>query len=131
MMLLVVVTIIVVILFMLMQLSRENEVLKKELLEKNEKVIKLTKKIIKDMMQGKFTIDDIETAKKSFNLALNMALDNEVSLLNNYVFHVFENLPLIEERLDLINKCTKEDIMKVAKKVKINAIYALEGKDEN
>ena len=99
---------------------------------KNSKnAIKLTKKIIKDMMQGKFTIDDIETAKKSFNLALNLALDNEVTILNNYVFHVFENLPLIEDRLDLINKCTKEDIMKVAKKIKINAIYALEGKDEN
>ena len=92
--------------------------------------IKLTKKVIKEIMQGKFTDEDLETAKKSFNLALNMALDNEVSILNNYVFHVFEDFPLIEERLELINKCTKEDIIKVAKKVKINAIFALEGKDE-
>ena len=63
MMLLVVVTIIVVILFMLMQLSRENEVLKKELLEKNEKVIKLTKKIAKK--SGK-SVAKKEFAKERF-----------------------------------------------------------------
>ena len=41
------------------------------------------------------------------------------------------NLGDIEERKQMIEKVTKEDIIKVAKKVKIDTIFLLEGNKED
>ncbi len=92
--------------------------------------IKLIKKVIKDMEMGKFSEEEIDIAKQNYELALKISLDNQIAILNNYVFKIFDNLPELEERLEKIKKVTKEDIMKVAHKLKINTIFALEGEEE-
>ena len=94
-----------------------------------KKAITLAKRCLKEMVNGDFSEEDLKDAIKNINLALDYTYDNNSSLLNNYVFNIFDSLPLIEDRKKELNKITKEDVIKVAKKIKLNTIYVLNGKD--
>lgn len=100
--------------------SLENESVKKANL--------LIKKCIKGMAKGDLTEEEIEDAKRNLNLSLDLNMDNSVALLNNYVFYKLDDLPPIEERKELISKVTKEEIVNVARKIKLNTVYVLGGK---
>lgn len=96
--------------------------------EKNKKdAVRLIKKVLKMLANGQFSAEDIADAKQNYELALNMSLDNQIAILNNYVFNVFDNLPDIEKRIELIRGITYDEVLKVAKKIKLNTIFALEG----
>jgi predicted Zn-dependent peptidase len=92
-----------------------------------EKAIKLISQGVKEMAKGEFTDKDLEDAKKNLLFSLDMTLDNNIAILNNYVFHIFDNLPTLEERKKLIENVNKEDIVNLAKKIKLNTIYYLKG----
>ena len=85
---------------------------------------------LKDMINGDFSDDELNDAKLNLVMSLDLAQDNNVSILNNYVFNIFDNLPDLDKRKELINKVTREDVIDVAKKLKLNTIYVLEGKGE-
>ena len=93
-----------------------------------KKAINLVKKCLKEMLNGDFSDKDLEDAKMNLTMSLDLALDNNVSILNNYVFNIFDDLPDIDKRKELISKVTKEDITSVAKALKLNTIYVLKGK---
>ena len=98
--------------------------------KKNQKdTVRLIKKVIKMMANGEFTEEELADAKRNYELSLSMSLDNQIAILNNYVFKVFNKLPDLEERIELIRGITFAEIVQVAKKLKLNTIYALEGKD--
>lgn len=90
---------------------------------------KLIKKSVNEMLDGKYTEENIEDAKKNLVFSLKMGLDNNVSILNNYVFNIFDDLPLLEDRIDLIKNVTKDDLMKCAKSLSLNTIYVQEAGD--
>lgn len=92
---------------------------------------KLIKKSIKEMLDSNYTDETIEDAKKNLIFSLKMGLDNNVSILNNYVFNVYDELPLIDERIELINKVTREDLNKCAKSLSLNTIYIQDAGDKN
>lgn len=94
-----------------------------------KKAVSMVKKCLKEMQTGDFLESDLEDAKKSISLALDLTSDNNSSLLNNYVFHEFDNLPLIDERKKSLAKLTKEDVVNVSRKLKLNTIYVLKGKE--
>lgn len=96
-----------------------------------KKAINLIKKELKAMQSGNFSLDELEDAKKNMIVSLDFALDNNISILNNYVFNIYADLPLIEERKELYKNITKEDIINVSKKIKINTTFTLKGKGEN
>lgn len=96
-----------------------------------KKAISLIKKELKAMQSGNFSLDELEDAKKNMIVSLDFALDNNISILNNYVFNIYADLPLIEERKELYKNITKEDIINVSKKIKINTTFTLKGKGEN
>lgn len=100
-------------------LSLDNEGVKK--------AIQLAKKCVKSLVKGEFDEDDLEDAKKNLILSMNLSMDNNIAILNNYIFNIFDNLPSIEERKEKILAVTKEDIINVAKKVKPNTVYVLKG----
>ena len=95
--------------------------------KKSAKVTTLVKKCLKMIQDGKFTEDDINSAVLSIKTSLKLSIDSKENIFNNYVFNVYENLPLLEERLNLFDNVTKEDIITVAKKIKLNIIYLLGG----
>lgn len=92
---------------------------------------KLIKKCINEMVKGDYSDNEIEDAKKNLTFSLKMGLDNNVSILNNYVFNVFDNLPLIDERIELINKTTREDLMKCGESLSLNTVYVQNAGDDN
>ena len=96
-----------------------------------KRAVSMVKKCLKEMQTGDFLDSDLEDAKKSISLALDLTSDNNSSLLNNYVFHEFDNLPLIDERKKSLAKLTKEDVVNVSRKLKLNTIYVLKGKENN
>ena len=77
------------------------------------------------MKKGDFTDEDINDAKQNLLLSLNVNKNNPNSILANYQFKYFINNYTIEEKIELIEKITKEDIISLAKKIKENTIYIL------
>lgn len=87
--------------------------------------VKLIQKAMKEMAIGKFSDEELEMAKEQLCFALTMSLDNQNSIINNYLFHNLVGTPLLEERKEDLLAVTKEDIMKLAKKMKHALIYEL------
>lgn len=95
-----------------------------------KKAITLINKCLKEMVSGNFTEEEVKDAVANLCISLDLAYDNNVSLLNNYVFNYFDNMPLIDERKDMLNKTTREDVINLAKKIKLNTVFTLKGKEE-
>ena len=91
------------------------------------KAVDLVKKCVKEMISGKFSDEELEDAKMNMMMSLDLVNDNNVAILNNYVFECWDNLPTIEKRKEMLKNVKKEDIIKMAKKLKLNTIYVLEG----
>ena len=92
------------------------------------KSVSLVKKELKNMQKGMFTDEEISDACNNMIISLDMTKDNNVALLNNYVLYVYDNLTPIDERVKLYKEIKKEDIINVAKKIKLNTIFTLEGR---
>ena len=95
-----------------------------------KKATLLVKKELKNMQVGNFTEEELKDAINNMIVSLDMAQDNNVSIINNYVFHVFDNLPMPEERVEMFKNIKKEDVINVAKKVKLNTVFTLEGRNK-
>jgi predicted Zn-dependent peptidase len=95
-----------------------------------KKAALLVKKELKNMQAGNFTEEELKDAINNMIISLDMAQDNTVSIINNYVFHVFDNLPMPEERVEMFKNIKKEDVINVAKKVKLNTVFTLEGRNK-
>ena len=95
------------------------------------KTIKLIKKLMKEMETGEFDDESIEFAKNNYLSLLKEIEDNENAIIETYLAKDLLNLGDIEERKKEIMKVTKEEIIEVAKKVKIDTIFLLEGVLDN
>lgn len=93
-----------------------------------KKAISLVKKELKSMQNGNFSEEEVRDAINNMVISLDMSLDNNIAILNNYVFNIYDKLPSIEERKEYFKKLTKEYIVNVSKKVKLNTIFTLEGR---
>lgn len=93
-----------------------------------KKAISLVKKELKSMQNGNFSEEEVKDAINNMVISLDISLDNNIAILNNYVFNIYDKLPSIEERKEYFKKLTKEDIVNVSKKVKLNTIFTLEGR---
>lgn len=96
-----------------------------------KKAEKLIKQSISEMVNGKYSDETIKDAIKNLTFSLKMGLDNNVSILNNYVFNYFDNLPLVDERINSISKVTKDDLIKCGKSLVLNTVYIQEAGDNN
>lgn len=101
--------------------------------ENFEKTVDLVKELMKDMENGEFTTNDIDIVKENYISLLKEIEDNENAIIETYLAKDLLNLGDIDERKKEIMKVTKEDIVNVAKKVKLDTIFLLEGvlTDEN
>lgn len=95
--------------------------------ENFEKTLRLVKKLIKDMAKGNFTLENIKIAQENYISLLKEIEDNEAAIIETYLAKDLLNLGDVKERKQEIMKVTKEDIIKLAKKVKIDTVFLLEG----
>jgi predicted Zn-dependent peptidase len=92
-----------------------------------DKSVSLIKEELKKMKNGQFKDEEIKEAKVSYIASLKEIEDTPSSMISIYEAHEYLNYGLMEEREENINKVTKEDIINLSKKLKLDTIYLLEG----
>ena len=95
--------------------------------ENFDMTVKLVKDLMKEMENGKFSEEDINVACENYISMLSEIEDNPDAIVETYLAKDLLNLGDIEERKEEIRKVTKEDIINISKKVKIDTIFLLEG----
>ena len=79
------------------------------------------------MKKGKFTDSDINIAKEYFQTALDSVVESEASMIENYFMMDLMGLDDIDVRRRKMNEVSKADIIKVAKKIKMDTVFCIEG----
>jgi predicted Zn-dependent peptidase len=92
--------------------------------------VKLATKAMKEMMDGDFSEEEFENAKRTIISSIKMSEDTLGGIVNNYLFKNLDDLPFYDERIKEFNSVTREEVLEVAKKVKLNTIYLLTGEEE-
>lgn len=96
-----------------------------------EKSLSLIEKNLLAMKKGDFSEDDIRKAKEYYNTAIDEAFESENSIISEYFMHEVVHTDLLEEKREKMGKVTKEEIVRLAKKIDIDTVFLLEGiKDE-
>lgn len=99
--------------------------------DNTDKCIKLIRKCLKNVRDGKFATEDLDSARNTIISGVKASMDNPMGIINSYFSKVLVDTPSNEERIANFNKITKEDIIKVSKKVNLHTIYILEEGDQN
>ncbi len=94
-----------------------------------DKCIGLVNKALDEMKNGIFEDEDLINAKKSILNNIYISLDSPGGMINNYFMNNIDNIPLPEERIKLYNSITKEEVMELGNKIKLNVIYILKGSE--
>ena len=92
-----------------------------------DKTVKLIEKDLEDMRKGKFSDADISVAKEYFYTALEELQESPDRIINDYLMMELLGTDEINVKRLMIDKVTKEEIIKVAKKVRLDTIFLLEG----
>ena len=95
-------------------------------IENYEKTVKLIKEQLEDMKKGNFTDEDIENAKTGIIATIKSIPDEQETQVTYYFGQeVAEHKLEFEEYEEQIKSVTKEEIMDLAKKIKVNTVYFL------
>lgn len=92
-----------------------------------KKTVSLIKKELKNMEKGNFDTEEINSAKAIYNSSVLSMEDSPYSLIGVYKAEKYLNLDPIDVRIEEIKKVDKDMIMKLAKKIKMDTIFLLEG----
>ena len=95
------------------------------------KAISLIKKEIDKIKAGEITDEEIKQAKEIYISGCKEITDSPVSIINNYLSYEYLSYDLAQDRIKLIKKITKKDIITLANKLKYNKTFMLEGTLEN
>ncbi len=92
-----------------------------------KKSLTLIKREVYNMKKGKFTDEDIIKAKITYINSLKELEDSPQSLLSLYSGMEYLKSDDIDTRFNMINKVTKEDVIKLSSKIHLDTVYLLEG----
>lgn len=95
-----------------------------------DKTKSLINKTLKEMANN-VTDDEVKRAVSAIISSINMSLDSPDRIIDIYFFQYINSIDDIETRINEFKKITKEDVMKIASKVKLNTIYTLKGGNTN
>lgn len=96
-----------------------------------EPAIKLIKKCLKDITSGKISEELLTSSKNTIISGIKASSDTPIGIINTALSRVLVSSDDIEDRINNFNKITKEDIIKVSKKVSLHTILTLEKEEEN
>ena len=99
--------------------------------DKSIDAVNIVKKILKDLEAGKIDDDRIEKAKEYYTSAIDDIIESPFQIIESYYMIELLGVDDIETKRKKMLKVTKDEIIAVAKKVKINTVYILEGSDDN
>lgn len=98
--------------------------------ENIDKTIKLIKKVLKNIKDGKIDDELINSAKNTIISSIKSSSDEPMGIINTCFSKVLVGTESEEERIKSLCKVTKEDIIKVSKKVNLHTILTLESRKE-
>ena len=91
-----------------------------------DKCINLIKKSLKNIRDGKIKEEDIESSKNTIISAIKAASDDPMGIINTNLSKVLVGTEDENIRIDRFKKLTKEDIIKVSKKISLHTVFTLE-----
>lgn len=91
-------------------------------------VVSLIKNEMNEMVKGNFSTYDINKAKEVFLSVLNDVYEYQDSILDYYFGLEYLDIATTDEQIKNIKSITKEDIINLSKKIKIDTIYLLKEK---
>ena len=94
-----------------------------------KEAINKIKKVVNDMSKDLVTQEDLDYAKDNLASSLKLRDDNPFSLTNTMLFKLIDNSPDTEELKVLLKSINLDEVRNFAKKLKLNTVYVLEGKD--
>ncbi len=89
--------------------------------------MKLINNTLNEMIKGNFREEDLENVKNLMITSLYLTQDSPNRLIDMYLFKNIAGLPDLEDRIDKIKEVKKEDIISVAKKLKLALVYRIKG----
>lgn len=98
---------------------------------KLKKTVNLIKKEVKNMNNGKFSDEDINKAKCIYKNSCEELMDSPIDIINVYSSSIYLGTDLLDDRIKKIDNVTKEMIIEFSKKIKLDAVYLLEGGSED
>lgn len=96
-----------------------------------KKVLSLIKKELKNIEKGKFDEELIERAKIKYKSILEEIYDYPNQIISSYYASIVLGTDFPEIRKEKIMSVTKEDIVKMSKKVRMDTVFLLGGDDTN
>lgn len=93
-------------------------------------VVRLTEEEMTKMKKGKFSDDDIAKAKKIYLSAIDEIEESQSDIVDSYYMMDLLGVDDIETKKKKMLYVTREEIIEVSKKVKIDTVYMLEGVKE-
>ena len=98
----------------------------------SDNVLKLIKKTLQNISKGNFDDSLLENSKETIISGIKASKDSPAGIINTYYAKVLVNSLEFDERIENINKVSKEDVMNLSKKVLMHTLFLLEGdKNEN
>ncbi len=98
---------------------------------KEKEVLSIIKKQLKKLEKGSFSLAMIEQAKEYYTTALDDILESPGQIIESYYMMTLLGVDDLETKRKKMLAVTKEEIVKVAAKVKIDTIYLLKGEEAN
>jgi len=96
-----------------------------------DKCIKLIRKCLKNIREGKIRNEDIEASKNTIISAIKSSSDEPMGIINTALSRVLVGTDEEDVRIQNFSSLTKDDIVKVSKKVSIHTILTLEKGEEH
>ena len=96
-----------------------------------EPAIKLIRKCLKDINNGKISEDILESSKNTIISSIKTSSDTPSGIINTALSRVLVSSDSTVDRIKNFSKITKEDIIKVSKKVNLHTILTLENKEDD
>ena len=97
---------------------------------KSEEAIKLIKKILKDLANGHISDELLDKAKEYYTSAIDDIIESSFQMIESYYMMELLGVDDLETKRKKMLKVTKEEVVAVAKKTKLNTIYILKGENE-
>lgn len=98
--------------------------------ENFDKSVKLIEEELANMRKGRFKEEDIDKAKEMYLTAMDEIFESKSRIIETYYIQELLGTDDIETKKEKMMKVNKSEIIKVAKKIKIDTVYMLEGDKE-
>lgn len=95
--------------------------------ENFDSTMSLISKEMNDMVEGNFSSLDVENSKKYYISALDEVEDRPNQIISSYYAMDLLGVDNVEKRKEEIMKVSKDDIIALAKKIKIDTVFLLGG----